>query len=308
MGCWNATCSLTNLPIFAGDKIVVIPLMKKKNNKEPYYSCYPTDTFVPLSLPVVGKYNDYGGIEDIEPFEENESGLMGLKYFTLGGHFISNDKEFYVKDFQSLLNAICSHEVGYYMPSGAHRYDERVLIDYMMMHYDAYKFVVDEIANRKFYNHEETIKESFVEEFQKIILQYNDLVGTKSGYFSDDSPGNIAPIFYMMNKHGIFMQFTEFLSPESTLVYTNLSEAICGGNQRAFDSLVDLKLFTYGLTALRKGYLVASGAGSQSRETQIHYRLADFIMKFIDKKTREFQEENDEEPTNEHGEEETFFS
>ena len=28
MGCWNATCNVTNLPIRFGEKVVLIPLAK----------------------------------------------------------------------------------------------------------------------------------------------------------------------------------------------------------------------------------------------------------------------------------------
>lgn len=55
MGCWNGTCQVSGLSIFAGDEIVAIPLVLNRGE------------YQPLMRPVMGKYNDYGSIEDIEP-------------------------------------------------------------------------------------------------------------------------------------------------------------------------------------------------------------------------------------------------
>jgi len=79
MGCFNVACSVSNLSINAGDPVVYIPLLPKhwKVRKYPqiaenfgkvgthsgliYSNCY----FNPLTLPIRGFYNDYGGIEDV---------------------------------------------------------------------------------------------------------------------------------------------------------------------------------------------------------------------------------------------------
>ena len=57
MGCWNKTCSLTNLPIHSGEEVYVFVLEKK--NK--YDSCYATGHYAPILIPFEGVYNDYGG-------------------------------------------------------------------------------------------------------------------------------------------------------------------------------------------------------------------------------------------------------
>ena len=64
MGHFNATCNLSNLPIFEGNKIVVIPLINV-DDEASFNCCYPTDNFAPFAFPVFGEYNEYGGI--IEP-------------------------------------------------------------------------------------------------------------------------------------------------------------------------------------------------------------------------------------------------
>lgn len=58
MGSWSVYCGISNITITSGDSCVLIPLKKSKGE---YYSPY-----LPETLPIFGKYDDYGGIEDIE--------------------------------------------------------------------------------------------------------------------------------------------------------------------------------------------------------------------------------------------------
>lgn len=83
MGSWNETCGVSNLSIRAGEEIVFIPVaqnpwhfshltgmkgLKKEETPVLFEGCsgvYGTDLWAPLSIPLFGKYNDYGTIEDI---------------------------------------------------------------------------------------------------------------------------------------------------------------------------------------------------------------------------------------------------
>lgn len=63
MGSWNETCGLSNLPIGVGDKVVFLLL-----TQNPYADhvgrsgCYTGDFFFPRSIPLYGKYDDYGTV------------------------------------------------------------------------------------------------------------------------------------------------------------------------------------------------------------------------------------------------------
>lgn len=71
MGCWNETCLITNLPIYYGEECVFIRTTYKTDYRE-------RQICVPVSLPIMGKYNDYGGLVEItndfdiitKPFDE----------------------------------------------------------------------------------------------------------------------------------------------------------------------------------------------------------------------------------------------
>lgn len=68
MGSWNGTCAISNLPIEAGTPIKLVILRRQRFGKIMKPSSgyvYSTDIFAPAFLAIEGKYNDYGGIEDI---------------------------------------------------------------------------------------------------------------------------------------------------------------------------------------------------------------------------------------------------
>jgi hypothetical protein len=61
MGCWNATCGLSNLHIRAGDPVYVFVLEREQDELS---LCYTTSFFRPLRVPFSSVYNDYGGGEN----------------------------------------------------------------------------------------------------------------------------------------------------------------------------------------------------------------------------------------------------
>jgi hypothetical protein len=63
MGMWDCTCGVTYLPIKHGDKIRVILLRERVYTEDAGRSDYLA--WVPVSLPIAGIYDDYGGIADV---------------------------------------------------------------------------------------------------------------------------------------------------------------------------------------------------------------------------------------------------
>lgn len=73
MGCFNVACGISKIPIRSGDQAVYIPLkisrrlkFEGRMNNGQHFLIYPYDHYVPITLPIIGKYNDHGDIEDIE--------------------------------------------------------------------------------------------------------------------------------------------------------------------------------------------------------------------------------------------------
>lgn len=59
MGCWNKTCGLSKLHIYAGDPVYVFVIEQNLNHER----CYSTAFWSPVLAPFKSKYDDYGGGE-----------------------------------------------------------------------------------------------------------------------------------------------------------------------------------------------------------------------------------------------------
>lgn len=92
MGCWNATCMLTNLPIINGEEMYCIFLGMTVEYKTAYdrkagrpfdignfdYSyCHPNEVFKPIGLFFTARYDDYGWFE--EPCQNYKYNIEILK-------------------------------------------------------------------------------------------------------------------------------------------------------------------------------------------------------------------------------------
>jgi len=80
MGSWNGTCGITQLPITAGQRIALIPLIIKQHDFLARDSlagsgaCSNDVIAQPFSMPLFGEYDDYGGIA----LDENQPGEAAL--------------------------------------------------------------------------------------------------------------------------------------------------------------------------------------------------------------------------------------
>lgn len=76
MGCWNATCMLSQLPILEGDRVVVVPLHqnvwqeRRNSGANGYLDSHAL--WQPALLPFRGVYNDCGFVEEIEYCEDKK--------------------------------------------------------------------------------------------------------------------------------------------------------------------------------------------------------------------------------------------
>ena len=69
MGSWSVSCGISNIAITSGKECCIIPL---KESIDEYGG------YVPTTLPIFGKYDDYGGMEDIV---QDENTKLIEKYF-----------------------------------------------------------------------------------------------------------------------------------------------------------------------------------------------------------------------------------
>ena len=72
MGCWNETCMLTHLPILGGEDTVCVLIAQQPGSRDTIHS---DAIYAPISLPLFGKYDGYGCLENFTDFHEFLSSL-----------------------------------------------------------------------------------------------------------------------------------------------------------------------------------------------------------------------------------------
>lgn len=66
MGCFSIRCALTGRQLYSGDECVLVPIINRPSYCADRILIYANDMFRPFLLPIVGNYDEYGGIEIIE--------------------------------------------------------------------------------------------------------------------------------------------------------------------------------------------------------------------------------------------------
>lgn len=103
MGSWSVSCGISNIAITSGNPCVIIPLKKSKGLSYQKYQ--------PATLPIFGKYNDYGGMENIEvnnntKFIEEYFGVTideFVEFLVDGKHTYDRDE---AKDIKKRINDV----------------------------------------------------------------------------------------------------------------------------------------------------------------------------------------------------------
>lgn len=323
MGCWNATCNVSNLPIFAGEKVVVIPLVRVMEGARATNCCYPTDNFVPYAFPIFGEYNDYGGVENATTLEDNKNHLMALEFFSSRrGYDYEADEAPYepCKEYESfddfVSNVICSHEGCYIKESVKSELHPNGMseISFMMIHHDLYMAMIEEISNRVPYGHTDSYSELLLRKFKKYMTKHRENFVLYSELEKAELPEEKHAKSIELLKafetnsimHEIFDRGT-MLNTEKWKYFANLMMDDITKEDEILENVVKQNMLTMALSAMRKGYLCDSGCGSQSQETKIHVLLANFIINHVKKLAEEDAENSVDSQMSPDGEEETFF-
>lgn len=77
MGSFSYTCSVSRLPIHAGDDVRIMLVSSSPYDEPPY--CTMNAGYFPRTFPIKAKYNDYGSVEDVEEGIGRDLWLEGLK-------------------------------------------------------------------------------------------------------------------------------------------------------------------------------------------------------------------------------------
>lgn len=330
MGCWNQTCAVSNLPIMWDEDVVLLPLIATTSLDGCGMAYYPTDVYAPFGMAIYGKYNDYGGLEEIKTHKVNEDFLLGLdKYQRDKDDELTADdvvKAFNMstfKDIESISKNLLAIkgktklewntleelvEVLTYdgflidYKRGNESNNDYRSMTYMMIHKKLYEMMINEVSSRVPYNQTKTYRELYKD---KILDYINHLATKKAKYRADLRNAKtekdkelieINNMFerYPFNNHAEKLSITSILIPANC--YNHIIEYLSEHyDEELMDELLDSIMFKHALSLARKGYLVATGLGSQSGEYQMHLIIANFVKEHT-QSVLEKAKEDDEEP------------
>lgn len=275
MGCWNATCGLSNLPIQAGDDVLLFVLAHSKLSSRDLFGggfSYPNGRYRPIGLPVHGQYNDYGGIENV-----TENGHRMFEFLTTDRMFKytpHGDEDLTPETIEELLNKVI----------------QRGNSTYSTM------FVRKDILDG--------MKAQNVSGYADLATQFDQF---KTGYQAEldhVKAENEAKDKDVYNDY-LLTQLTEMNLGE-VLGYQNLFGEVLLGHemypQRSFlrlarttphtdvqEGLIDVLFVNRLLGDLRKFWTPQSGAGSQDNDHDVHLALCQTMTEVCAKR----DEEND---------------
>lgn len=153
MGCWNGSCQISGLSIPAGQKIVMIPLVRTD------YGSY-----VPCFLPFFGEYNDYGSVKNVER--------------NIITNMIEKTLVEFGTDIEEIFHSDKHHKIKYsYEKNGNLSYTmiSREVYDWIVSSFDIYKDWMTDEFNKNL----ETWKSDFVSSSDTMverILEYDQWI------------------------------------------------------------------------------------------------------------------------------------
>lgn len=341
MGCWNQTCAVSNLPIMVGDEVVLLPLISSGNTENVGTTYYDTDCFAPLSMPIYGEYNDYGGVESVRTNVVNEELLKHLKFFTENGNYKITEEDIskaYKRSVFKSLKYITS-EICDLLPKTQMEWDgveefantityepcfveyrsklsgdfEYRIISYMMIHRDLYDAMVKNVSQRIPYDKDKCYRDLYRERIKKYIEKCRMKKRMRKEAIENaetKEQKDMAEVYDMMdnypfNNHASNLRICDNITP--AIGYNFLIEKLIEeDNNELMEEILDSIMFKEALSIARKGYLVNTGLGSQSREYQMHKVIADFTELHISNVLKELRED-DMESSPEELLSETFF-
>jgi len=307
MGSWNGTCMISNLPINWGDEIKLVIIRKNYGFNRLDLSggyVYATDIFTPSFLPLSGKYNDYGMIEDIVE-DWNYVFIEGLLKSQFGKEIIvdgekkkdwnlydvlegieRNDLQYTGVDEEEIFRVELARTAlkhykndGYTKDSVIKEYEEIAKIDitkqlktanssFVMIRQDIWDHVIENYKGEYYNTHSEDYDTITAKQWCK--QEWDDCIKKK-------------------REHQLFTRHTTggILKPE---VHGKLVRKGKKIREDMFKQWSEFVIMASYLGGTRKGWMPQPGAGSQSECWEEYKILANKMIEIADEKLKEYEE------------------
>ena len=267
MGCWNQTCGISHLPILSDDEVIVIPLVET-NESRSIVACSYDDNYAPLCFPIVGKYDEYGCIEDAKVSENTMELLKSLKIVW------EDDEPYEMKTIEEFIEDIEHYNI--YLKTNS-LINDKSRIKCVFYNKKLYDTLVEEFAKQKPYYQKEgdfTLSELYTEALETIAKNYSN------DRYEDAYDLELAYMKVMkISSYGY-----SFLE---NFIRMFLKEKSDVSALRAFnEELLNYKLFVLAISTGRYGFGTLSGAGSQESCVLVQRIVAKFILEYTENNER----------------------
>ena len=312
MGSWNETCMLSNLPIRWGDRVVWIPLVPEGYGTVASY--YAHDVFKPFFLPLRGKYDDYGTVEDIDNTYQAKA---TLRYFQEGiKDKVLRISESYkidsVKDVPKVIERgkLSKDVLEYVQVENGGFAGKSVSKDLhsVLVHEKLFDKIVENVgARQSSFNSNTNYKDALSKDLRGLSHKFKEDKEQQIECFGSYSPINasIGEEYFSANRC-----VKEVLSKKAYAWYVKLCASKKGAPDWVNDSISELMLFMTALNYMRKALQPTIGKGSQCYEMTLHCKVSDFVKDYRANAFKEYSEENiieEGENEEEYGEEFVFY-
>lgn len=288
MGCWNGTCGISNLPIVSGDKIVLFIIKYNKYGETNSGGfCYTTGQYSPITVPVFGEYNDYGGIEPI-----TKNGDIVFE------HFMGMRHEFKVDESELARNRLIGTPEN--IDDLINNYIERGVYENL-----GFMMVLEEVYNEMlvaFLKEKEKYvagAHKFISAYKKKEKELESLDPNSKEYFFLERDLNHPYSLHTFDESykNLFIRACSSTQDNQYLLKSLVMKLPHQTEDDLLHSIVDLFLMEYILHELRKFWTIQSGAGSQAEDYDLHQKLANTVLLISEKKKNrweEYWEENED--------------
>jgi len=272
MGCWNGTCGISRLPIFCGDPVRMILLKRtgclKREGKIVGFT-YSHSMMVPILFPIMGEYNDYGTIDNVQ------DGFTLRKIKELTG--VENTDELMKSLERGKLYLPSSHpEYGFLSEDTNSRYDAN--ISFMLIHEEIYQHVLKLIcSNDDMFGLERIIENA--NEFKKKVKEI--LI---------DNPEDELEVARMdMLFTNSYRDFTGSKCDWETVGVEKHIFEHKNDIEDIVQDIIDFDCLTCFMNMARIGFVEQVGAGSQTEALDFHIGLAEKVIDMANRRTKQYE-------------------
>ncbi len=291
MGCWNQTCAITNLPIYAGEEVEVI-MLQFSNMIAGSSLCYPYFYHVPIPLTFQGIYNDYGAVEDCKGAALNiiidniREHLFEMEEGENKYHDVAVKKDefdvtkMFELDHEDRLNIVNPYR-------GYPDEKEKTMIKHAVIRKEVYDKLVEGIKVEMWDSEaKETIhvgiddilkqRHAITEDIDRIIAAPDDAL-IKQGWIMRNSMGGNSLAGKMLQRHGEYRGVNHPINAMEELIEIR-EDGTADDYEAVLDNLLRFSMVMYYMNIARKVWVLPSGLGSQDDNTQAQRLCAELTL------------------------------